>query len=92
MDLGEISAGDGTGIGHDLLRRPLRNDLSAVDAGGRPHVDDPVGGLNRLLIMLHHQNRIAQVAKAAKRVEEPGVVALVQADARLVQNIEDADQ
>ena len=42
--------------------------------------------------MLDDDERVAEVAQAGQRLDEPVVVALVQADARLVEHVEDADQ
>ena len=42
--------------------------------------------------MLHHDQRVAQIAQLAQGREQLRVVALVQADARLIQNIEHAHQ
>ncbi len=58
----------------------------------RPQVDDPIGGAHRLFVVLHHQHGVAQVAHPLQGVDEPGVVALVQADARLVQHVEHAHE
>ncbi|MNS29484.1 hypothetical protein D3C72_614860 [compost metagenome] len=63
-----------------------------MDAGGRAHVDDVVGGQDGLLVMLDHQDRVAEVAQAHQAFQQAGVVALVQADGRFVQHVEDAGQ
>ena len=57
-----------------------------------PEVDHVVGRLDGLLVVLDHDDRVAQVAEPAQRAEQPLVVALVQPDARLVQDVEHADQ
>ena len=44
------------------------------------------------LVVFHHQHSIAQIAHPLQRFDEAGVIPLVQADARLIQNIEDAHQ
>ena len=77
---------------HDLLRRAFRDDFAAMHARARADVDDVVGGEDRVLVMLDHEHRIAEVAQAPERVEEARVVALVQADGRLVEHIEHARQ
>ena len=41
--------------------------------------------------MLHHEHRIAQVAQLS-RSEQPAIVALMQANGRLIEDIEHADQ
>ncbi|MNX80910.1 hypothetical protein D3C86_1125830 [compost metagenome] len=63
-----------------------------MDAGGRAHVDDVVGGQDGLLVMLDHQDRVAEVAQAHQAFQQAGVVALVQADGGFVQHVEDAGQ
>src|SRR5690606_3077982 len=45
-----------------------------------------------VLVMLNDDDGIAKIAKVFERVEEAGIVALVQADRRLVQNVEDAGE
>ena len=49
----------------DLARRALRDDLAAVLARAGPHVDDVVGGADRLLVVLDDDHRVAEVAQAA---------------------------
>jgi hypothetical protein len=51
-----------------------------------------VGRADRLLIVLHHQERIAQIAQGLERVQQTPVVAGVEADARLVQHVQHAYQ
>ena len=55
-------------------------------------VHDVVGGADRLLVVLHHDHGVSQVAHGGQRVQQPPVVALVQPDRRLVQDVEDARQ
>ena len=85
-------AGQRIRAGGDLGRRPPGDDLAAVHPGAGADVDDIVGRPDRLLVMLDDDHRVAEVAQAPQRVEQAGVVALVQADRRLVQHIEDAGQ
>ena len=51
-----------------------------------------VGGQHRILVMLDHDDGVAQIAQPPQRVEQPRIVALMQTDRRLVQHIEDARQ
>jgi hypothetical protein len=51
-----------------------------------------VGGQDRVLVMFDHDHRVAEVAQMAQRVEQARIVALVQADGRLVENVEHAGQ
>ena len=74
------------------VQRARDDHLAAVPPRARPQVHDVVGGADRLLVVLDHEHRVAQVAQLAQRREEPGVVALVQADRRLVEDVEHADE
>ena len=55
-------------------------------------VDDPVGRAHHVLVVLHHDDRVAHVAQLLQRVDEPLVVALMQSDGRLVEDVEHIDQ
>ena len=55
-------------------------------------VDQPVGGLHCLLIVLDDDDRVAEVTQPQQRVEQFLVVPLVQADRRLVEHVEHADE
>ena len=79
-------------IGHDVARRALGDHLAAMDAGGGADVDDIVGMQDGVLVVLDDDHRVADVAQVLQRVEQPGIVALVQADRRLVQHVEHAGQ
>ena len=75
-----------------LLDRAGVDDLAAVLAGTRADVDDPVGGLDRLLVVLDDDQGVAEVLEPDQGLDQPLVVALVQADARLVEDVEHAHQ
>ena len=68
------------------------HDLAAVLAGERADVDDVVGLEDRGLVVLDDDQRVAEVAQPHQRVDQPPVVALVQADRRLVEDVEHPDQ
>ncbi len=51
-----------------------------------------VGMQDGVFVMLDHEHRIAEVAQVLQRVEQPRVVALMQADGRLVQHVKHARQ
>ena len=89
---GEEVAGERRRIVHDLPGRALGDDLAAVLAGARAHVDDVVGRAHRLLVVLDDDDGVAEVAQAQERVDEAPVVALVQTDAGLVEDVEHADE
>ena len=55
-------------------------------------VDEVVRRAHRVLIVLDNDERVAKVAQSLERGEQLVVVALVQSDGRLVEDIEDAHQ
>ena len=61
-------------------------------AGAGTDVDDPVGDADRVFIVLDHDQSVAEIAQAYERLDQAVVVALVQADRRLVEDVEDADE
>ena len=89
----QVGAGDRAWLCQDELRqRPGRDDLAAVLARARPDVEHPVGRPDGLLVVLDDDQRVAQVAQPDQRGDELGVVLLVQADGRLVEDVQDAHQ
>lgn len=68
------------------------HDPAAGLTGTGANVDDPVGGLHRFLVVLDDDERVAQVPQALEGGDELTVIALVQADRRLVEDVEDADE
>ena len=68
------------------------DDLAAVLAGAGADVDDVVGDPDGVLVVLDDEHGVAEVAQADQRVDEAVVVPLVQADGRLVEHVEHADQ
>ena len=76
----------------DFVGRADGDDFAAADAGAGAEVDDVVGGPHRVFVVLDDDDRVAQVAQVGERVEQPLVVARVQADRRLVEDVEHADQ
>ena len=68
------------------------DDLAAVLAGAGADVDDPVGGPDGVLVVLDDDQGVAEVLEPDQGLDQPLVVALVQADRRLVEDVEDADQ
>ena len=60
----EIFAGQAFLAGHDVVRRAFGNDVAAVNARARTHVDHMVGLADGILVMLDHQHGVAHVAQA----------------------------
>ena len=88
----EVLAGDRLLDLGDPLDRTAVDDVAAVLAGARTDVDDPVALADRLLVVLDDDHRVAEVAQPGQRVDQPAVVALVQADRRLVEHVQRADE
>ena len=85
-------AGDRTRLREDGLERPVGDDLAAVLPRPGTDVHDPVRGADGLLVVLDDEDRVAEVAETGQRRDELGVVALVQADRRLVEDVQDAHE
>ena len=76
----------------DFRGGALGDDRAAVHAGARPQIDHMVGLANRIFVVLHHDHRVAEIAQVRERIEQALVVALMQADRWLIENVHDADQ
>ena len=61
-------------------------------AGTRPEVDNMIGGPDRLLVVLDDDHGIAGVAQRLEGAEQPLVVALMQSDRGLIENVHDTRQ
>ena len=68
------------------------DDLAAVDTRTRTDVDDVVGRVYRVLVVFDDDHGIAEVAQEGQGLQQAIVVALMQADRRLVEDVHDADQ
>ncbi len=89
---GEILPGDRLGIRLDIRRGSLRDQLAAVHAGAGTQVHHVVGLAYRLLVVLDHDHRVAEVAQLLERREQPAVVALMQSDRGLIEDVHDAGE
>ena len=89
---GEVLPGHRVRVRQQALDAAAVDDLATVLAGARADVDDPVGDPDGVLVVLDDDQRVAEVLEPDQRLDQPVVVALVQADGRLVEDVEDADQ
>ncbi len=89
---GQILPGDRARLRDDVLHGACRDDLAAVDARAGADVDDVIRRAHRVLVVLDDKDGVAEVAQPAQRIEQLIVVTLVQADGRLVEDIEHAHQ
>ena len=67
-------------------------DFAAPFSRPGPEIDQMIGGLDDLSVMLDQNERVAQVAQMLERSEQAGVIAGVQSDRRLVEDIENTRQ
>src|SRR4051812_13477371 len=83
-------AGVRAGRARDLLGRAAGDDLAAVLAALGTHVDDPVGRLDDVQVVLDDDDRVPLVDQAVQDVEQALDVREVQARGRLVEDVERA--
>ncbi len=65
----------------------LRDHVAAASTRTGTQVDHPVGAANGVFVVLDHDQRIALGTQPVQCAEECGVVARVQADGRLVEDV-----
>ena len=73
-------------------QRAFEDDVPAVFARARTQIDDVVRRAHHVRIVLHHHDRVAQIAQFLQDADQPPGVAAVQADRRLVQHVAGAHQ
>ena len=76
----------------ERLERAVHHHLPAELARAWPNVNDPVGGADRLFVVLHHEDGVPKVAESQQRGDQTRVVTLVQPDGRLVKDVEHTDK
>ena len=88
----QILRGERPRLEHQRVERARKHHAPALLAGADAHVDDVVGHLDHVGVMLDHQHGVALVAQLPQDVDQPQVVAGMQADRRFVQHVERADE
>ena len=88
----EKLAGQGVWILQYLANGPLGSDAATVHARAGAKLDDVIGRPNGLLVVLHHNDRVADIAQAAERLNHLDVVFGMEANRRLVEHVEHAHQ
>ena len=76
----------------DVARRAAGDQLAAALARAGAKVHDHIGLAHSLFVVLDDDDGVADVAQALEGVQQPLVVAMVQANGRLVENVQHADQ
>ena len=70
------------------LGRSLGDHLPALVPSFRPQVDDPIGGLDHVQIVLDDDDGVAGIRQAVKDVEQALDIGEVQAGGGLIQDVE----
>ena len=60
--------------------RAVADDLAAMHPGTGTNIKDVIGLTDHILVMFHHDHRIALIAQVLERGNQPVIVALVQTD------------
>ena len=84
----QVLAGMAGGAPGDGLRRPLRDDLTASIAAFRPQVNDPIGSLDHVQVVLDDQQRVARGAQLEQDLQQLGDVMEMQAGGGLVEDVQ----
>src|SRR5277367_6170007 len=63
-----------------------------MNSSAGAHVDQMIGLEHRLAIVLDHQHGVAEFLEALERRQQALIVALMQSDRRLVENVEHANE
>ena len=89
---GEILESVARGSGVEMGYIALIYHLAAFAPGLRTDVDKIVGGTNNLLVMLHNHHGVAYLLEHSQHIYKFAGVLGVQSNARLVENIQGADE
>ena len=89
---GQILAGDGGRILHDLLGISHSHHFSAVLSGSRADIHDIVRRQHGILVMLHDNQGVSEIPQIFECSQKLVIVPLVKADAGFIQNIGHAHQ
>ena len=88
----KVLSGDGFVAFEQLVDRALEHDLAAVAARARTDIHNVVSREHGVLVVLDHDERVAEVTQPPQGRKQLVVVALVQTDRRLVEDIQHAHQ
>ena len=88
----EIAAREGLGAVLNVARRAAGHQLRRALARPGAKVDDHIGLAYGLFVVLDDDDRVADVAQALEGGQQPLVVAVVQANGRLVEDVQHPDQ
>ena len=95
FDLGisaKISSGKRRRLANKAFKIAFVNDIAAKLSRVRPDVKQIIGGTDRVFVVLDNQDRVADIPEVFENFYQPRVIARMQADARLIENIEGTDE
>ncbi len=75
-----------------LSRGSAGHQSAAVATRPRTEIDQVIGGFHGVAVVLHDHHRVAQVAQPQQRVQQATVIACMQSNRGLVQDVEHAGQ
>ena len=87
----EVAAGQGFGP-LQIGDRARELDAAALATGPGAQIDDVIGGADHRRVVLDDQQGVAGIAEAVQHADQPVDVAVVQADAGLVQHEQRVDE
>src|SRR6266853_563794 len=86
----QILASERFGGGFDLFWLALRDQISTGIACAGAEIHDEIGAADGVFVVLDDEHCISKSTEMFERTEKTGIVSRVQADARFVENIENA--
>jgi hypothetical protein len=84
---GQIVAGNRSLRRHHVLDIAVCDDFAAAFSRARAHVNDVISAPHRLLVVFDDDEGVSEVAKSLQRVEQFVVIALVQPDRGLIEDV-----
>ncbi len=90
--LAQVLRGQRARLLHQAVERAREDDAAALLAGAEPQIDDVIGDLDHVGVVLDDEHGVALIAQLPQDGDQPQVVARVQADRRLVEHVQRADQ
>ena len=88
----EITRGERVRRIQEMLARAAKKQLAAQFAGARSEVEHVIGGGDGFGIVLDDEDGVSQIAQAFENFDQPVRIARMQADGRLIEHVERADQ
>src|SRR4051812_40630880 len=88
----EATAGFRAAVLLDVGQRPLDDDLATVQTGPGPEIDDVIGAPHRFFVVLDNHERVSFLPQRRERFEQTQVIAWMEPDGGLVENVKNPSQ